>query len=83
MSETSAGNLTPYEFTITNTCDIFTSYVGQLEMSSSSTLPTKYIRAMVNNEQILNLNEYEESTDYVNSNNLIIEEFSCRGDVCN
>lgn len=22
-------------------------------------------------------------TDYVNSNNLIIEEFSCRGDVCN
>ena len=59
--------LTPYSFTITNTCDIFTSYVVQLEMSSSSTLPTKYIRAMVNNEQILNLNEYEESTDYVNT----------------
>ena len=60
--------LTPYSFTITNTCDIFTSYVMQLEMSESSTLPTQYIRAMVNNEQILNLNEYEESTDYVNSN---------------
>ena len=59
--------LTPYSFTITNTCDIFTSYVVQLEMSSSSTLPTKYIRAMVNNEQILNLNEYEESTEYVNT----------------
>ena len=59
--------LTPYSFTITNTCDIFTSYIVQLEMSESSTLPTKYIRAMVNNEQILNLNEYEESTDYVNT----------------
>ncbi|HIR74591.1 TPA: hypothetical protein IAB95_03705, partial [Candidatus Ventrenecus avicola] len=59
--------LTPYSFTITNTCDIFTSYIVQLEMSSSSTLPTQYIRAMVNNEQIQNLNEYEESTDYVNS----------------
>lgn len=59
--------LTPYSFTITNTCDIFTSYIVQLEMSESSTLPTKYIRAMVNNEQILNLNEYEESTEYVNT----------------
>ena len=59
--------LTPYSFTITNTCDIFASFVVQLEMTSHSTLPTQYIRAMVNNEQILNLNEYEESTEYVDS----------------
>lgn len=59
--------LTPYSFTITNTCDIFASFVVQLEMTSHSTLPTQYIRAMVNNDQILNLNEYEESTEYVDS----------------
>ena len=59
--------LTPYSFTITNTCDIFASFVVQLEMTSHSTLPTQYVRAMVNNEQILNLNEYEESTEYVDS----------------
>ena len=59
--------LTPYSFTITNTCDIFASFVVQLEMTSHSTLPTQYIRAMVNNEEILNLNEYEESTEYVDS----------------
>ena len=59
--------LTPYSFTITNTCDIFASFVVQLEMTSHSTLPTQYIRTMVNNDQILNLNEYEESTEYVDS----------------
>ncbi len=58
--------LTPYSFTITNTCDMFASFVVQLEMTSNNTLPTQYIRAMVNNEQILNLNEYEESAEYVN-----------------
>ena len=59
--------LTSYSFTITNTCDIFASFVVQLEMTSHSTLPTQYIRTMVNNDQILNLNEYEESTEYVDS----------------
>ena len=58
--------LTPYSFTITNTCDMFASYIVQLEMTETSTLPTQYIRAMVNNEQILNLNEYEETKEYVN-----------------
>ena len=59
-------SLTPYSFTITNTCDMFASFIVQLEMTKSSTLPSKYVRVMVNNEQILNLNEYEESTEYVN-----------------
>ena len=58
--------LVPYSFTIENTCDLFTSYVVQLEMTSSSTLPTKYIRTMMNNEEILDLNEYELSDNYVN-----------------
>ena len=58
--------LTPYSFTITNTCNMSASYMVQLEMTETSTLPTEYIRAMINNEAILNLNEYEESTEYVN-----------------
>ena len=31
--------LTPYSFTITNTCDMFASFIVQLEMTCSSTLP--------------------------------------------
>ena len=46
--------LTPYSFTITNTCDIFASFVVQLEMTSHSTLPPQYKRAIVNNEEIQN-----------------------------
>lgn len=60
--------LTPYSFTITNTCDLFASYVVQLEITDTSTLPTQYIRTMINDEKILNLNEYEESTEHVNTN---------------
>ena len=66
MYDEEGKSLTPYSFTITNTCDMFASYIVQLEMTETSTLPTKYIRAMINNEAILNLNEYEESTEYVN-----------------
>ena len=66
MYDEEGRTLTPYSFTITNTCDMFASYIVQLEMTETSTLPTKYIRAMINNEAILNLNEYEESTEYVN-----------------
>ena len=66
MYDEEGKSLTPYSFTITNICDMFASYIVQLEMTETSTLPTKYIRAMINNEAILNLNEYEESTEYVN-----------------
>lgn len=66
MYDEEGKTLTPYSFTITNTCDMFASYMVQLEMTETSTLSTKYIRAMLNNEAILNLNEYEESTEYVN-----------------
>ncbi len=67
MYDEEGKTLTPYSFTITNTCDMFASYMVQLEMTETSTLPIEYIRAMINNEAIENLNEYEESTDYVNT----------------
>ena len=54
--------LTPYSFTITNTCDLFASYTVNLEMLENSTLDSKYIRVMLNNEAIQNLNEYESTT---------------------
>ncbi len=54
--------LTPYSFTITNTCDLFASYTVNLEILENSTLDSKYIRVMLNNEAIQNLNEYESTT---------------------
>ena len=54
--------LTPYSFTITNTCDLFASYTVNLEMLENTTLDSKYIRVMLNNEAIQNLNEFESTT---------------------
>jgi len=53
--------LTPYSFTITNTCDLFVGYTVNLEILEGSTLPIKYLRSMVNKEEIKNLNELETS----------------------
>ena len=36
--------LTPYSFTITNTCDLFASYTVNLEILENSTLDSKYIK---------------------------------------
>ena len=47
--------LTPYSFTITNTCDLFASYTVNLEILEDNTLPTKYISSMVNNERIFSI----------------------------
>jgi len=47
--------LTPYSFTITNTCDIFASYTVNLEMLEGTTLPIKYVKSMVNKEEVQNL----------------------------
>ena len=57
--------LTPFTFTVKNTCDMFLSYTVNLESLDGSTLSSKFIDAMVNNEEIKRLSEYE-STDVVN-----------------
>ena len=47
--------LTPYSFTITNTCDLFASYTVNLEMLDDNTMPLKYINTMLNNEGVTKL----------------------------
>ena len=62
ISDEEGKKLTPYSFTITNTCDLFLSYTVNLEVLNDSTMPYKYIKAMVNNEAITNLNALEDNT---------------------
>ena len=53
--------LTPYSFTITNTCDLFADYTINLEILKDSTMPIKYINALMNNESIVKLSELEDT----------------------
>ena len=52
--------LTPYSFTITNTCDLFASYTVNLEMLDGNAMPIKYINSMLNNEKVTKLSDLEE-----------------------
>ena len=61
ISDTEGKKLTPYSFTITNTCDLFLSYTVNLEILNESTMPYKYIKAMVNNEAIAKLKDLEDT----------------------
>ena len=51
--------LTPYSFTITNTCDMFASYTITLQVSKESTLKSEYVASMLNTNAITTLNELE------------------------
>ena len=61
ISDAEGKKLTPYSFTITNTCDLFLSYTVNLEILNESTMPYKYIKAMVNNEAIAKLKDLEDT----------------------
>ena len=61
--------LTPFSFTITNTCDIFASYTVSLESLKGTTLSSKFLNAMINNEEIKKLSDYE-ATDTVNTSSI-------------
>ena len=50
ITDSEGKKLTPYQFTITNTCDIFISYNVNLEMLEGTDLSSEYIKTMVNNE---------------------------------
>ena len=64
ISDEEGRKLTPYSFTITNTCDMLAGYTVNMEMLEGTTLNSKYLDVMVNNEQIKLLTNYE-STDTV------------------
>ena len=57
----------PYSFTITNTCDMLAGYTVNMEMLEGTTLNSKYLDVLVNNEEIKLLSTYE-ATDTVIAN---------------
>ena len=50
ITDLEAKKLTPYSFTINNTCDTFISYDVNLEMLEGTTMNSKYMAVMINNE---------------------------------
>ena len=50
ITDSEAKKLTPYSFTINNTCDTFISYDVNLEMLEGTTMNSKYMSVMINNE---------------------------------
>ena len=50
ITDSDGKKLTPYQFTITNTCNIFISYNVNLEMLEGTDLSADYIKTMVNSE---------------------------------
>ena len=56
--------LTPFTFTVKNTCDAYMSYTISLETLKGSTLANKYVKVMLNNEAIVNLDTLPSNTTY-------------------
>ena len=65
ISDEDGRKLTPYSFTITNTCDILAGYTVNMEMLEGTTLNSKYLDVMVNNEQIKLLTNYESTNTVI------------------
>ncbi len=61
--------LTAFNFTITNTCDIFASYTVNLESLKGTTLNSNFLKVMLNNEELKLLSSYE-TTDIVNTGSI-------------
>ena len=69
ISNEKGKKLMPFSFTITNTCDIFASYTVSLESLKGTTLSSKFLNTMINNEEIKKLSDYE-ATDTVNDGSI-------------
>ncbi len=54
--------LTPYQFTITNTCDRFISYNVNLESLETTTMDSNAVKVMINNEAPVNLSTLESTS---------------------
>ena len=68
ISNDKCKSLTPFTFTVTNTCDITTEYSVNLEVLNTSTLASKFIDVMF--EGNINLLSSYDSTDKVNTSSL-------------
>ena len=65
ISDEEGRKLTPYSFTITNTCDMLAGYTVNMEMLEGTTLNSKYLDVMVNNEEIKLLTNYESTSTVI------------------
>ena len=72
ISNDKGKSLTPYTFTITNTCDITAQYNINLEVLNTSTLSSNFIDVMLENNDIkeINLLSNFDNTDNVNTNSI-------------
>lgn len=72
ISNDKGKSLTPFTFTVTNTCDITAEYSVNLEVLKDSTLSSKFIDVMLENNDIreINLLGNFESTDKANSSSI-------------
>ena len=61
ISDEEGKSLTPYTFTLKNTCDMTASYTLSMEMLEETTLNSKYVDVMVNNGEIKLLTSYDEA----------------------
>ena len=68
ISNDKGKSLTPYTFTITNTCDITTEYSVNLEVLNNSTFSSKFIDVMF--EGNINLLSSYDTTDKVNTSSI-------------
>ena len=62
ITDSEGKKLTPYQFTITNTCDIFISYNLNLEMLEGTDLSSDYIKTMINSEAPAILSSLDSAT---------------------
>ena len=67
ISDIEGKKLTPYSFTINNTCDTFISYDVNLEMLEGTTMNSKYMAVMVNNEHKELLSNLDSANTVMNS----------------
>ncbi|MBE6159019.1 MAG: hypothetical protein E7159_04260 [Firmicutes bacterium] len=68
LSEEAAKELTPYKFTITNTCNTSSYYDVNLEMLEGTTIESSEIRYSLDNVDSRLLSERSSVSDYVNQN---------------
>ena len=67
ISDEEGRKLTPYTFTLTNTCTVAAAYKLNMEMLEGTTLNSKYVAVMVNDADIKLLSSYDEATTVIDN----------------
>ena len=67
ISDEEGRKLTPYTFTLTNTCTVAAAYKLNMEMLEGTTLNSKYVAVTVNDADIKLLSSYDEVTTVIDN----------------